>query len=563
MEFKTTFHEKSGNRSHNKRQKTFNKTYDRRSNVTGTVKHSATAKATAKPASDRRSGAAKAPYPVMVKRSPNDPKTYPGVNFDKDSIQKVLDQIYNSNLDVYDKIREYIKVIKDIFVIKGMIVRKIKAHENNVDVFEFIKKTYGLPLKIDVNETVNPFVFDYSGLFLEYKKNQGFNKIYKGDFKYNHTFTLDSHEVDLSFNYLVKHIWDNNFWLSLLPRFKFQPEHVTLDFVNVLLCLYVELTRCQNVNCKKLKDANSGTENDIVWERIDRFTNSLIQCMNNETVSSDNYYNLLTTLTSGEITFYTNVNSHIYTCFSHHSEIKDDKILIDETLYKLFMTNKTKYMNLIKINVFNFLADPNPLELKIDLGGRFTDGDDLISLVNKICNLIRNRSDRMVSTEENNAMKKIIHNYLMLYKSLKTHEYEPKVYDEDAKELFKDLEFKSITAKQTTPLNCLIMNVLSDYFYSDRIKIKITTPAKVFDAFDNLMNKVVEELKLKENEIIRCDEINSFLDFFLGKNKNECPISISYLHLKTFSDYDLKDFVMKNKLKLHKRVVDHFVDSDF
>ena len=557
MEFKTTFHEKSGNRQHNKRQKTFNKSHDRRSNTSSNSKPY-----------ERSSGGAKAPftkpsYPVVVKRSPNDPKTYPGVNFDKESIQKVLNQVYNSDLDVYDKIEEYIKVIKDIFVIKGMIVRKIKAHENNVDVFEFIKKTYGLSLKIDVNESVRPFVFDYSGLFLEYKKNQGFNKIYKGDFKYNYTFSLDSHEVDLSFNYLVKHIWDNNFWLSLLPRFKFQPEHVTLDLMNVLLCLYVELTRCQNVNCKKLKDANSGTENDIVWERIDRFTNSLIQCMNYETVSSDNYYNLLTTLTSGEITFYTNVCLHIYTCFSHHSEIKDDKILIDETLFKLFMTNKTKYMNLIKINVFNFLADPNPLELKIDLGGRFTDGDDLISLVNKICNLIRNRSDRMVTGEENSAMKKIIHNYLMLYKSLKTHDYELKKYDEDALELFKDLEFRSITAKQTTPLNCLIMNVLSDYFYSDRIKIKITTPAKVFDAFNNLMDKVVEELKLKENEIIRCDEINGFLDFFLGKNKDVHPISISYLHLKTFSDYELKDFVMKNKLKLHKRVVDYFDDSDF
>lgn len=548
MEFKTTFHEKSGNRTHNKRQKTFNKSY-------GGQRSNGQSKPSMKPS-----------YPVIIKRSPNEPKTYPGANFDKESIQKVLNQVYNSDLNVYDKIEEYIKVIKDIFIVKGMVVRKIKAHENNVDVFEFIKKTYGLPLKHELDSVLKPIVFDYSGLFLEYKKNQGFNKIYKSDFKYNHTFTLDSHEVDLSFNYLVKHIWDNNFWLSLLPRFKFQPEHVTLDFINVLLCLYVELTRCQNVNCKKLKDVNSGTENDMVWERIDRFTNSLLQCVNYEDVSSDNYYNLLTTLTSGEITFYTNVcdvKPHIYTCFGYHSEIKDDKILIDETLYKLFMTNKTKYMNLIKINVFNFLADPNPLELKIDLGGRFSDGDDLISLVNKICNLIRNRSDRMVSTEENNAMKKIIHNYLMLYKSLKTHEYEPKVYDEDAKELFKDLEFRSITAKQTTPLNCLIMNVLSDYFYSDRIKIKITTPAKVFDAFDNLMNKVVEELKLKENEIIRCDEINSFLDFFLGKSKNDPPISISYLHLKTFADYELKDFVIKNKLKLHKRVVDHFDNSDF
>ena len=555
MEFKTTFHEKSGNRSHNKRQKTFNKSYGGKPN------------GQSKPYGQRSNEkpSMKPSYPVIVKRSPNDPKTYPGANFDKESIQKVLNQVYDSDLSVYDKIEEYIKVIKDIFIVKGMIVRKIKAHENNVDVFEFIKKTYGLPLKLDDGDihAIRPIVFDYSGLFLEYKKNQGFNKIYKSDFKYNHTFTLDSHEVDLSFNYLVKHIWDNNFWLSLLPRFKFQPEHVTLDFINVLLCLYVELTRCQNVNCKKLKDVNSGTENDIVWERIDRFTNSLLQCVNYENVSSDNYYNLLTTLTSGEITFYTNVKSHIYTCFSYHSEIKDDKILIDETLYKLFMTNKSKYMNLIKINVFNFLADPNPLELKIDLGGRFSDGDDLISLVNKICNLIRNRSDRMVSTEENNAMKKIIHNYLMLYKSLKTHEYEPKVYDEDAKELFKELEFRSITAKQTTPLNCLIMNVLSDYFYSDRIKIKITTPTKVFDAFDNLMNKVVEELKEKENEIIRCDEINSFLDFFLGKKKNDPPISISYLHLKTFADYGLKDFVMKNKLKLHKRVVDHFDNPDF
>ena len=378
---------------------------------------------------------------------------------------------------------------------------------------------------------------------------------------YQHSFDLTT-EYDLTMKFIGPS-WDIDFWLMLLPKFSMKPEDIDTEMLNNLIAIYTE--------CVRYKNRNNRIDGKLVeerWDLLDAFIDKLnqeLEINNDGTINyNDRLFNYFVTLTSGEVDFFKNTEEFIiYTPLYNQYEHANNHNLLEQA-YKLFNEDQFKYLELIKILVHNFVKDRNPIGLKLAPRNRFTDPDNVLILTNKIINLICNRSDRnyespipyiMMIDQLNSMLDYHTKNDTMVKKYEDAVEY----YKEVSNENEQSIEFRYLPNYQCSTKNAVAINILSELYYNDRIKLTLNVKNSIIKMYNDLISKAISSI---DKNFIGTDnsEIVEMFKFFglpCDSVKKTVPyISGSYIHLASMERYknnkQFRDWMTKNKIKIHK-----------
>lgn len=505
------------------------------------------------------------------------------VNFDTVSLKYVIQTLFNQQASLTDKFRIWNDVINDVIVVKKLIVEKIKTN-NNDSVFNFIKR--------------DKTVIDNPQNYFEYEDDKIVKK-YKRTMKYREVIDINSKQYDLLFNYVVKHSWDANFWLSVLPRFNIPLNELndclTMETVNNLVAIYTELIRCNIAEFPK-----DTKRTDELWVLVDKFCERLERSMeyNNQTstiIIKD--FDMLIKLFVTEISFYKNVEDvriQLPISFEVGTININRETLIDQqkalsTLFSLFEQDRYKHETLIKICCHNFINDTNQNELVIRRKSAFCNEDSLVDLVNKLCFFISTKSGIKSNEHLDKNIQTTMEKYNILFNVLDAHlktisKTEDSIhvnqcylidgYQEIIKEspTYIDEEIKVIVNKQIEPRLALSLNILSELYYGDRIRVLPIVSNTTFNSVEQVVNKMIKRLNEYKDYIIMCDELKPLLLWYIDKDYYEIHNSHSYVSLSILKSLinsddedaknELKSWFKRHKPKLHNKVIKLFENSE-
>ena len=500
----------------------------------------------------------------------------------------------STEISVDEKIQNYCKIINDIFFIRKSIITRKSLRKYNIPLEKFIEKNNIITLQTQTLKRVQDHLIIVKERIINYNNIFNIDYIIEKNSKLHaekileDNYELDIYDTEITDMNLtnVDASWDIEFLLTLYPKFNFEASDITLDFINSLLLIHTESVRGAN---SKLNNYEKTANSTINWEILDNFYRDLINNINfkdsesNKIIITDKLYDLFVILTSGNIDHYKNINDLIiYLPMIKEKHWSNRRII--SMAYKLFKENQVKYKETVRILIHNFIRDRQPVEIKINLPNRFTDGDDIITLTNKICNLTTIRSDN----KNNNtaSLLLIIEQLELLLDYALNNNIEVKNYEEELKkynELDNEepVEFRYLPNYQVTLLNSVIMYILSELKYSDRIKILLTTSNLVIKKYDQLINKVIRIIKsqylkygtdksitteerskitkiigLDNDDFIRMGRflgIIGMLDFSDIMIKPD--IHLSYLNTEAMERYKVNESFVKwmkeNKLQIH------------
>ena len=437
-----------------------------------------------------------------------------------------------------EKIENYIKYIKEIVFVRSSVVKRNKARQTNkIDLNRFCElnpkiQFHSKQINFQTNTVTsneNIIEFEYQNLFaLDPQKTFDnivvSNKLTPEEIKMRKEWDISLRDIGQS--------WGRNIFVDMLPKFDFNWEDITPEFINILLVVFTLITKAMQLY---LININDGKLEDLSWDALDKFINDLnseLRFENDKLVETDKSYNLITMLCCGRIEFYHKIEDVIiYTPLLHLRSGSDNELL--ENIYNLFIENPIKYNHLISCLVHNFVKDELDVPLKIVLPRNSLflgeiPGDNIVDLTFKICNIIFNKTN--IKSVENDILYIVHHQIKSLYEFGKKYIHENLNY-EVQKEKYLNAKsgddinnLEAISKFQINIKNAVAIRILTEVASGEKLnfamKFKGTTKFKVTNyivsLWDNLINDIVNDVNI--NELIGCDhhDIKDFMDSILN-----------------------------------------------
>lgn len=391
--------------------------------------------------------------------------------------------------------------------------------------------------------------------------------------------------------------WDISIFLELLPKFKVNYNDVSIRFINLLLALHAEIIKA---NSRRFGEATGDSitiaTKEVEWDHYDNMVKDILSfCdfdkdgylidkygeLENSNLSKsqhdalkkrcDNAYNIITTILSGTVTYY--VKSGVLNIYLPmlHKDINTDMELL-EKIYELFNEDLPKYRNSIILLVNNYIKDYFAFPIKLNLPGRVPifgeiEGDNIIEFTYKLCEHIATRSE--VKSKSNQVYYLVIYQLSLLLKFAKRY-YNIYFIDHDRQiekynEMNEDypVEFKLLSKLQSNILNSVCMFILSELYYSNRIKITGLADKVVIDSYDELIEEAVKSIDISTLIGLNNPEFLSFAKYFRLIEHNE---EVSPMVFKFFTPafglkcncntLEFNDKVERIKIKLHDYCID-------
>lgn len=251
--------------------------------------------------------------------------------------------------------------------------------------------------------------------------------------------------------------WPLNFWVHLFPSFNI--KKLDLRTVNNLIALYSEVIRT-NATTNSKDNSKNITRDDNLWADLDILINEIqnFQLVDGYfDLTDDDVYFAMSKLLSGSPKFY------YHTVIEIKQPLLNFKFnTVNEALRWAFTSFEPKHFHEIRTIAFNFLEDKIGIDINLSsTGSIFTKPDNKIDLLIKIFDGIINHSDKK------NYYKKLtkLADLLTVIESLD----DEKIQDEE--QIETDDPFKVLRKKQDTLLKTFSMCMLTELFYSDKIKV--------------------------------------------------------------------------------------------
>lgn len=251
--------------------------------------------------------------------------------------------------------------------------------------------------------------------------------------------------------------WPRNFWVHLFPSFNI--KKLDLRTVNNLIALYSEVIRT-NATTNSKDNSKNITRDDNLWADLDILINEIqnFQLVDGYfDLTDDDVYFAMSKLLSGSPKFY------YHTVIEIKQPLLNFKFnTVNEALRWAFTSFEPKHFHEIRTIAFNFLEDKIGIDINLSsTGSIFTKPDNKIDLLIKIFDGIINHSDKK------NYYKKLtkLADLLTVIESLD----DEKIQDEE--QIETDDPFKVLRKKQDTLLKTFSMCMLTELFYSDKIKV--------------------------------------------------------------------------------------------
>lgn len=481
-----------------------------------------------------------------------------------------------------EKIENYIKYIKEIVFVRSSIVKRNKARQTNaIDLNKFCELNPKIQFhskQIDfqtntVTNNENVIEFEYQNLFaLNPQKTFDnivvSNKLTPEEIKIRKEWDISLRDIGQS--------WGRNIFVEMLPKFDFNWEDITPEFINILLVVFTLITKAMQLYLINIGD---GKLEDLSWDALDKFIddlNSEFRFENDRLIETDKSYNLMTMLCCGRIEFYHKIDDVIiYTPLLHLKSGSDNVLL--ENIYNLFIENPIKYNHLISCLVHNFVKDELDIPIKIVLPKKSLflgeiPGDNIVDLTFKICNIIFNKTN--IKSGENDILFIVHHQIKSLYEFGKKYIHENLNIETQREKYLNaksndDITDLTVISKfQTNIKNSVAIRILMEIVSGEKInfalKVKGTTNFKVSNyivsLWDNLINDIINDIHI--NDLIGYDhqDIKDFMDSILNAKfissitNHYLNTNIMYVNRKNPEFIKWVDYLCKFE-RLHKHCV--------
>lgn len=481
-----------------------------------------------------------------------------------------------------EKIENYIKYVKEIVYIRSSVVGRKRARKTfviDLDKYcEFNPKIQFHSKQINfetntVTNNENNIDFEYQRLFALNPK-QNFDNIIISN-------KLTSEEIEMRKKWDISledigHSWGRNVFVEMLPKFEFNWEDITPEFINTILIVFTLITKAVQMH---LINRNEGKIEDLSWDALDKFIddlNSELRFENGKLIETDKAYDLISLLISGRIEFYHQIEDLIiFMPLLHLKSYSDNELLTN--IYNLFITNPVKYNHTIACLVHNFVKDELDIPIKIVLPKKSLilgeiPGDNIIDLTFKICNIIFNKTN--IKSAENSIL-------FTTYRQIKSLYEFGKKYNHENLDINSQIE-KYINAKRNDDItevtiiskfqinikNMVATRILTEIISGEKInfalKYKGTNKFKVSNymvsLWDNLITDIIKNINVEE--IIGCDhpDIKEFMTltlnggFIPNVTNHYINTTIMYINRKNLEFIKWVDYMCKYE-RLHRHCV--------
>lgn len=271
--------------------------------------------------------------------------------------------------------------------------------------------------------------------------------------------------------------WTRDFWVHLFPTF--HVDKLDLRTVNNLIALYSEVVRSTTAK-DSTKDSNLWNDLDLIINEIETFElkDGYFDLTDN------NVYFVMSQLLSGNPKFYYDTVREI-----KQPLLKQKFNTSKEGLIWAFNNFEPKHFHEIRTLAFNFLEDRIGIDIVLNSrSSLFTKPDTKIDLLIKIFDGVINHS------EKNNYYLKLT----KLADLLNVIEELPDDKIQEPEQVEEDDQFNILRKRQETLLKTFAMSMLTELFYSDKIKVidgSELVKAENYAIYDTLIHASINYLK--------------------------------------------------------------------